>query len=94
MELPRHKGIGMPRPKKKAVLEPEQVEEIITKASEPAEPQPPPSPIPTRVRVVAPESPANSCLFAAQKEARRMARQEAYKAETQATNEQRGLLRR
>ena len=85
----RYRGIGMPRAKKKKVEEVEEVEEVPEEAHETPEPEPPPSPKPSTRRAVAPESPSKSLLFAAQKDARKVARKAAREARAFVTQAER-----
>ena len=79
----RYRGIGMPRAKKKKVEQVEEVEEVAEEAPETPEPEPPSTPKAKPGRVVAPTSPCKSLLFAAQKEARRVARKAARESRTE-----------
>ena len=74
-EMPRARGIGMARPKKKKVEKVEEVEEVEeeeTPESPPApEPPAPPSPPRKPMKPVAAESPSKSVLVRTQQESRR-----------------------
>lgn len=68
--MPRYRGVGMPRAKKKAVAVAEVVDEVPTPPPEPAEPPPPPSTPPRKSKPVKAESPSKSVLLTAQRRAR------------------------
>ena len=72
-KMPRARGIGMPRAKKKKVNEVKTAEEDPVEDKDADEPPPPPSPPPKPKDVKPPPSPSKTKLTNAQRDARRQA---------------------
>ena len=72
-KMPRARGIGMPRAKKKKVNEVKTAEEDPVEDKDADEPPPPPSPPPKPKHVKPPPSPSKTKLTNAQRDARRQA---------------------
>jgi hypothetical protein len=70
LAMPRARGIGMARPKKRKVEAVEQVTQDMVEEPPPPEPPAPPSTPPKKVTVVAPQSPSQTLLLKAQRRAR------------------------